>query len=217
MKIILEWTPLAIPAKKEFDTVTEAPAWAIAREEESERFQALSLRVIGLTEGEGPEGSLGFRGGSAHDWAVEWDAIAFQNKAPATAYVVTSGEYSDYSIEAVFSTDENAQLFIDRVSDPDEVEDDASYRPRIEEWPVDPEIGTLREGKRCYFVRMSRCGDVLESASDPSSYGFREARKGDHWDIQGNLAIHVFAQDEEHAVKIAGDRRSRALAENRRP
>ena len=45
-------------------------------------------------------------------------------------YIVTSGEYSNYAIDAIFSTEELAKKYID--DNPDEWQEQ-----RIEEWEID--------------------------------------------------------------------------------
>jgi hypothetical protein len=55
----------------------------------------------------------------------------------STIYVVTSGSYSDYHTDALFSTKEKAQAWIDI----------ASYGKggdyQIEEWPLDEQVGVV--------------------------------------------------------------------------
>ena len=50
----------------------------------------------------------------------------------STIYIVTSGEYEDYSVEAPFSTREKAQAYIDRFKE-------HLTEPEIEEYTIDPE------------------------------------------------------------------------------
>lgn len=51
-------------------------------------------------------------------------------------YIVTSGEYSDYHIDACFSTKQKAQEFIRNAEKTEELWD----RPRIEEWDLDGSV-----------------------------------------------------------------------------
>lgn len=121
----------------------------------------------------------------------------------STLYVVTSGEYSDYGIEAIFSTRELAQSYIDATTS-----GDRWSQPGIEEWELDPGADDLRAGRKLWFVRMDRDGNVPEVRPDrggsSDSHGF---------DAIGNMICTVWAADQEHAVKIVGERRARFLAE----
>lgn len=49
-------------------------------------------------------------------------------------YIVTEGDYSDYHIEACFTTKEKAEEFIKNSK---KVEDDGWYKPGIEVWDLD--------------------------------------------------------------------------------
>lgn len=53
----------------------------------------------------------------------------------ATIYIVTSGSYSDYGIDAVFSSEENAQTFIDQNS--------PFLDMGIEEYELDGRVGDI--------------------------------------------------------------------------
>lgn len=56
-----------------------------------------------------------------------------------TAYVVTSGAYSDYRIEGVFSTKEKAEIFKKYLE-----KDGFSDYPEIEEYELDKPIDKLK-------------------------------------------------------------------------
>lgn len=49
-------------------------------------------------------------------------------------YIVTEGDYSDYHIEACFTTKEQAEEYIKNSK---KVEDSSWYKPSIEEWDLD--------------------------------------------------------------------------------
>jgi hypothetical protein len=121
-------------------------------------------------------------------------------------YLVTSGSYSDYGVDAVFSNRETAQKFIDKFPD--------SYgdKREIEEWELDPFEYEIREGYDCYFLRMSKDGTCTEINMDNNrSVTLRETsgfdRHGDMWSI-------VLAKDEKHAIKITNERRAQHIANN---
>lgn len=106
-------------------------------------------------------------------------------------YILTSGGYSDYRVEGVFSTEEKA-LYAKRLLMADE----------IDEWEVDeiPEhpIGLLR-----YWVRMNADGNQVYSGQDGNfSKPDWEPGRFDKY-----VVFHMWASDEQHAIKIANERR----------
>ena len=70
-------------------------------------------------------------------------------------YVVTAGEYSDYRICGVFSSDAKARAFIDHEFGPDESEHPYGNDPGVEVWDVDPEFDT---STGCYVASYSTLG-----------------------------------------------------------
>src|SRR5438309_10228406 len=84
-------------------------------------------------------------------------------------FIVTSGEYSDYGIDAVFSTEELAQKFIDSFSK-------SGYRDmEIEEWKLNPFENHLKQGRKPFFLRIDKDGNTSDIEVRDSVYGF-EAR-----------------------------------------
>lgn len=78
---------------------------------------------------------------------------AGRSTTDAKAYIVTSGSYSEYHIEAVFSTAELAEEYVARVNGPDEWSD-----RRVEEWDMDEP----REAwPGCWKVGIDETGKVL--------------------------------------------------------
>jgi len=123
-----------------------------------------------------------------------------ENKA--LVYVVTSGEYSSYSIEGVFTDKVMAEKIVDKLSEPYKV---LHEKVRIEEFflnlPVDEfEVIT---------VRMTKEGSVLEVlhsvGRDRGIHGF---------DHPGNLMWSIFGKDEERAIKVANEKRVQIIANN---
>ncbi len=127
-----------------------------------------------------------------------------------TVFVVTSGEYSDYGIDAMFSTRELAQKFIDSFNDKYSDMD-------IEEWDLDPNKQHLKQNRKPYFLRINKVGDISDLRVCDSSFGFKhdipEAAisytHGLEW-----MNLHCFADDDNHAIKIAGEKRAQILAAN---
>lgn len=132
-------------------------------------------------------------------------------------YVVTSGEYSDYHIDGMFSTEELAQKFIDSFKRHEYTEMD------IEEWELDVHKDALSQGYLPFRVSMRQNGDVMSCEHEDSSYGFHSETPRDSfhstvWNDQGApkyMVSHVYAKDQQHAIKIANERRGQYLALNR--
>ncbi len=126
-------------------------------------------------------------------------------------YVVTSGCYSDYGIEAVFDDREMAQKFIDAFNTKDRWDE-----MNIENWELNPFGKLIKENCKPYFLRIDKDGNTSDIRIENSSYGFgNEDNNGMGFDINGNLYLHVFGKDEAHAVKIANERRTTLIAENK--
>lgn len=120
-------------------------------------------------------------------------------------YAVTDGDYSDYKVIGVYSTQKRAE-YAHRLYGVDN---------EIEVWVVD-ELPEHPRGMLLFHVRMARDGEVvrmwqgspgggvvgIESASNYGSVRFRE-----------NLAFDVWAKDEKHAIKIVNEYRGRMLAD----
>ena len=126
-------------------------------------------------------------------------------------FVVTSGEYSDYGIDAIFSTRELAQNFIDAFKA------DKWHEMDIEEWDLDPNEKHLKQNRKPYFLRINKEGKVTDLEVADSSYGFKQDIPEAEISYTANLEwmnISCFADDENHAVKIAGEKRSQILAAN---
>lgn len=125
-------------------------------------------------------------------------------------FVVTSGEYSDYSIEGVFSTVSLANEFISMI------EGNGRNYLRIENFDLDKPLTQLKRGLHSYVVLMDKDGTVqrVYKATVPSArtpfYTLRPLI-GDEKYI---LDCYVWARSDEHAVKQTNDCRARIVAED---
>lgn len=117
-------------------------------------------------------------------------------------YIVTSGEYSDYGINAVFSTEEKAKEYIAQFNDK------GTYpRPYfINEYIIDD---TSKMKGKPYKVEMLKNGNVVivEHKDDVID-------DDDIWAYEGKLHWHGYANDEQHAIKIANEVRIQLIANN---
>jgi hypothetical protein len=129
----------------------------------------------------------------------------------AKIYIVTSGEYSDYNINAIFSTEELAQAFID------------SFKARsycdmcIEDYDLDPNANDIKQKRRPYWVRIDKEGNVdsIEIVDSAIWFGceIADARISYTYNLQ-YMNVYCFANDNNHAIKIAGEKRAQILAAN---
>lgn len=130
-----------------------------------------------------------------------------------TIYVVTSGSYSDYGIEAMFSTKENADLYIgDR-------ERDGWDGVNVEEYELDAGMDVVRRGIKDYTVDMNRAGEVIDEVREswPSSevvdVGYYRDEQW-HWRpaLIDTWKFVIRCESKEQAIKVANERRTRLLA-----
>jgi hypothetical protein len=117
----------------------------------------------------------------------------------ATAYLVTTGEYSDYRVEAVFTTREGAERLAAKYP-----KDHASVEERtLDEYPEYPE-GLLR-----YRVQFDMDGNSWARHVDPDAGFNDECNPGGD---DKSMATWCWANSEEHAIKIANERRAKVIA-----
>lgn len=144
--------------------------------------------------------------------------------AATEVYIITEGEYSDYRIIAVFSDEQAAQAFVDDYNEQAEFN-----RADIEEWPIDDR--TRRGDKRIgHTVVMARDGTVLKCWSYGNATYYPKqsiwsiarcpigpARPEVHGDTAATLlellGTNIYARDEQHAIKIANEKRAQLIAE----
>lgn len=156
-------------------------------------------------------------------------------------WAVSSGEYSDYQVNAIFSTKERAEAYLSLVYG-DEYSD-----ARVEEFPLNPDDPvTITDGLFPYLFHWSRTDrtktvgttdDVAPetprtSASrmtlfeafnfDPHreglitaiTYGWKHGPNQDQ-SVNFRITAHVMARDKAHAIKIGADRIREVLAGQR--
>jgi hypothetical protein len=134
-------------------------------------------------------------------------------------YLVSTGHYSDYSIDAVFDTRELAEMYVRTY--PGNGKWDV---PEIEEYDLNPHEPTIRLGLVAHRIVMGRDGTTnhIETASrgghpdEPETF-ISGPWKGLGRDEPATLVVHVLARNEQHAVKIANERRVQMIAMNEWP
>ena len=134
-------------------------------------------------------------------------------------YVVTSGSYSDYGIEAVFMKKVAAEMFI-RIA---EAAGETDYNIEEHEAADDrfgPESAQhfIRAGKP-YRVILTEGGDLWSDGL--VGYHFREAMRDEvkfirlgRNDETSGAEFYLWAKSKEAAIKVANERRSFILANN---
>lgn len=125
-------------------------------------------------------------------------------------WFVEQGSYSDYRVSGVFTTEEKAQYIADKINGTGDV-----YRyeeASIRKVPLDPAVNELQQGLEEYQVWMLRDGTVEGCEHRPKLTGY-SLGGGEPW-INNNseMMTSVFASSEEHAVKIANERRTMMIA-----
>lgn len=124
-------------------------------------------------------------------------------------YLVSTGEYSDYSVEGIYSTRELAEEAVKRFASHNDIKEfELDAMPELKDglygWRVrfDGEniASTQREGIDFWSWREHR---RTMFCVDDETYG--PARK------KGDVTVYCFARDEEHANKVAIDKRREAL------
>ena len=127
-------------------------------------------------------------------------------------YIVTSGSYSDYNIQGVFSTHKKAEKVANAYSD-----------CNIEEWDVDTLFSIARKGLVRFYINMERDGEVLSSGKCGSPYNAEEEIETtaeveqEYTHTYGyvepaHLHVKCWARNEKHAIKIASEHLAMTIA-----
>src|SRR5688500_6668033 len=133
-------------------------------------------------------------------------------------FAVTSGDYSSYSVNAVFSTREKAEKYINHIKKGSEYKDYILYSDyNIEEYNLDPVPDWVyRENRKMYMVQMHKDGKVRQVFTYDPAYAERWTFTDfSTWDKDKNspcLCMNVWAKNKDHAVKIVNEKRAQLLA-----
>lgn len=135
-------------------------------------------------------------------------------------WTLERGEYSDYHVIGVFSSEENAKAVAEKL------EHDVEVVCRV----LDPGVADLNEGRRLYCVLMLRDGTTEKAyEAEMSTYEFNNAldlpriwprstaRGYRETNTPDALQATVWATDEAHAVKIVNEHRTRMIADGEWP
>ena len=131
-------------------------------------------------------------------------------------YAVNSGSYSDYRINAIFSTKELAEEFMAIIPDSDYNE--------IEEYEIDPpDVALIKRGYSIWCIHMLINGDTERVVRiDHDLSGVRgighhiwertKARAYEGRGIPDILLSTVWAKTEKSAIKIVNEQRIKMIA-----
>lgn len=134
-----------------------------------------------------------------------------------TVYVVSSGVYSDYGVNAIFSSRKLAEEFISAAPDPD-------YNT-IEEYPLNPPTSNLiKRGYSIWQILMLRDGTTERIEKTETK---NMTKMSHHWlwkrttamafkgkGIPDVLNSMVWAKTEKQAIKIVNEKRTQMIANN---
>lgn len=134
-------------------------------------------------------------------------------------YAVSSGSYSDYGIDAIFSTKEKAEEFMQFIKNDD-------YN-KIEEYEIDPpEVDRIKHGYSIWHIVMLQDGSV-EKIEKKETDTYHVTNIGHfiwkrteipYWAEQGlpdALQSTVWAKTEKQAIKIVNEHRAQLIAMNK--
>jgi len=124
-------------------------------------------------------------------------------------YAISTGEYSDYEVCAIFTTREKAEA----------AKDAYGVDAEIQEFRLDPVIPERSAGRKLYrCCKCSVSGQVYAysaNLSDLSFYNFLTLDYASYFEPHSRgigSQVYVFARDREHAVKIAAEKFAKADA-----
>jgi hypothetical protein len=116
-----------------------------------------------------------------------------------TIYVVTSGDYSDYMIHAVFDNEEEAVKLADEICD-----------SRVEKYPLNAIMDD--DGRKAFDVRFKNGNTTVELCGDGETRcEIDEFTCCSYYSI--DVCFSLLAKDKEHAIKIASERYAQVKAQ----
>jgi len=118
------------------------------------------------------------------------------------AYIVTSGSYSDYSIEAVFLKKRDAEIFIHNCyTDLDD--------PEIEEYEIGENIKKKRPFWKGSMDRDGNIRSIRKSSNTDDEYIRFEFYLLKEYTY---ISFSIDAKSEKHAIKIINEKRAQVVA-----
>jgi hypothetical protein len=122
---------------------------------------------------------------------------------PKYAYIITTGNYSDYRILGVTDDKDLAEGFAEK------------FGGNIEKWKIcdSKEFEPIKDKTR-YEVIMAYDGKLLRVIDVPDN-DVKTTSQIINWDCKMRLEVCCWANDKKHAVKIANEIRAQTIAEGK--
>lgn len=132
-------------------------------------------------------------------------------------YVVTSGVYSDYHIDGIFTTHELANAYVEMRKRTNEIDEMFNYDCdfQIVPWELDAGRDGILSGYLLWRVETGIHGDILDVTLNPID----DDRIG--WYLSGGknqptvLNVTCVMKDRESAIKYVNDLRASLIASNK--
>lgn len=122
-----------------------------------------------------------------------------------TIWVIEEGEYSDYHVVGVYSTEENAKTVLEKMH---------GDAPQIREWNLDPDVEELRKGLSLWRVLMLKNGDIenceLSQYSGSHSQIYYMLRQ--RTNLPNILVGFTWAKTQKQAIKSTNEQRLKFIA-----
>jgi|SRR5579859_643252 len=133
------------------------------------------------------------------------DCLSFREALVSKIFVVTDGDYSDYHIVGVFSTQRKAREF------------NLRHQGNIEEFELDQGFDFYKNGWKNCCITFDKDGNVV-GKDIKDTYSYWSATNGPtanrYWRDQDHIYVNsIMAPDEETAIKIASEKRLQFLVE----
>ena len=137
-------------------------------------------------------------------------------------YWIEEGDYSDYRVVGVYDSKEKAEKVAEYLNRGRSIYRDGAS---VVEVPLNPAYEELNSNLTQYLVNMTYDGNAYRVEERSSSREVDAAlnvwtkTKASRWETSENVADEikgdVWAKDKKHAVKIANEFKTRAIAEGR--
>ena len=126
-----------------------------------------------------------------------------------TIYVVTSGQYSDYGIEAIFSNKENAERY-SKEYNKTTTDSDMS---ELEEWVMDDPENDELVSKTVWIISIRKDDGRIDCKPYETKILTNKNKKSLAYEYPNHFYIHSFISS-EHATKLASEKYQQYLREH---
>lgn len=131
-------------------------------------------------------------------------------------YMVTSGQYSDYGVEGIFSTIEKAQEYINCSLAGKEYS--SQYFNDIQEIEVDNMYNfVVRDGYKSFFGEMDIDGNIIDEIRSYQTANPNDVNMYRHSYLiypDNTLNFEIKTKSEQHAIQIINQKRIELISNN---